>query len=182
MIYVGTAEADMRSDIAHGNGVYKTTDGGAHWSFLGLADTRQIGRVLVNPKNPNIASIAALGHAYGPNSERGVFRSTDGGAHWSRVLFKDENTGAISEFSGVPVPGSVRADRTTAPPPLNSLKNLSDELGELQNTVDGADADPSPDARAAYITLSRALGSKLQQWQQLKTSDVVRFDRGAKGQ
>jgi hypothetical protein len=95
VIYVGTGEADMRSDIAHGNGLYKTTDGGAHWAFLGLADTRQIGRILVNPKNPNIVFVAALGHAYGPNAERGVFRSTDGGAHWARVLFKDENTGAI---------------------------------------------------------------------------------------
>ncbi|HEX3652239.1 MAG TPA: hypothetical protein VHU18_05375 [Rhizomicrobium sp.] len=94
-IYVGTGEADMRSDIAHGNGVYKTIDGGARWSFLGLADTRQVGRILVNPKNPNIVFVAALGHAYGPNNERGVFRSKDGGAHWQRVLFKDENTGAI---------------------------------------------------------------------------------------
>ncbi|HEY4113732.1 MAG TPA: hypothetical protein VGM17_06670 [Rhizomicrobium sp.] len=94
-IYVGTGEADMRSDIAHGNGLYKTTDGGEHWSFLGLADTRQIGRILVNPTNPNTVFVTALGHAYGPNAERGVFRSTDGGAHWTRVLFKDENTGAI---------------------------------------------------------------------------------------
>ncbi|HSC19511.1 MAG TPA: hypothetical protein VLC74_11410 [Rhizomicrobium sp.] len=94
-IYVGTGEADMRSDIAHGNGVYKTTDAGRHWAFLGLADTRQIGRILVNPRHPNIVLVAALGHAYGPNAERGVFRSSDGGRHWQRVLFKDENTGAI---------------------------------------------------------------------------------------
>jgi len=95
IMYVGTGEADMRSDIAHGNGLYKTTDAGKHWSFIGLADTRQIGRILVNPQNPDIVLVAALGHAYGPNAERGVFRSTDGGAHWSKVLFKDDNTGAI---------------------------------------------------------------------------------------
>jgi photosystem II stability/assembly factor-like uncharacterized protein len=94
-IYVGTGEADMRSDIAHGNGVYKTTDAGKHWRFIGLADSRQIGRILVDPRNPNLVLVAALGHAYGPNAERGVFRSTDGGAHWSKVLFKDDNTGAI---------------------------------------------------------------------------------------
>jgi photosystem II stability/assembly factor-like uncharacterized protein len=94
-IYVGTGEADMRSDIAHGNGVYKTTDAGKHWSFIGLADSRQVGAILVDPRDPNVVLIAALGHAYGPNAERGVFRSTDGGARWSKVLFKDDNTGAI---------------------------------------------------------------------------------------
>ncbi len=95
IIYVGTGEADMRSDIAHGNGVYKSTDGGVHWSHIGLEDSRQIGWILVNPKNPDIVFVAALGHAYGPNAERGVFRSTDGGKTWTKVLFKDDNTGAI---------------------------------------------------------------------------------------
>ena len=94
-IYVGTGEADMRSDIAHGNGIYKTTDAGKDWTFIGLTDSRQIGAILVDPRDPNIVLVAALGHAYGPNAERGVFRSTDGGAHWSKVLFKDDNTGAI---------------------------------------------------------------------------------------
>ncbi|MCW8808401.1 MAG: hypothetical protein OQK79_09845 [Rhodanobacter sp.] len=94
-IYVGTGEADMRSDIAHGNGVYKSADGGAHWSHIGLDDTRQIASVLVDPRNPDVLFVAALGHAYGPNAERGVFRSTDGGAHWNKVLFKDDDTGAI---------------------------------------------------------------------------------------
>ena len=94
-IYVGTGEADMRSDIAHGNGLYKSTDAGLHWSFIGLADSRQIGRILVDPRNPDLVYVAALGHAYGPNTERGVFRSKDGGGSWSRVLSKDDNTGAI---------------------------------------------------------------------------------------
>ena len=94
-IYVGTGEADMRSDIAHGNGLYKTTDAGKHWSFIGLPDSRQIGRILVDPHNPNLVYVAALGHAYGPNAERGVFRSADGGAHWDKVLFKNDDTGAI---------------------------------------------------------------------------------------
>lgn len=94
-IYVGTGEADMRSDIAHGNGLYKSTDDGAHWSFIGLADSRQIGRIVVDPRNPDRVFVAALGHAYGPNDERGVFRSDDGGAHWSKVLFLNADTGAI---------------------------------------------------------------------------------------
>ncbi|MCL5671017.1 MAG: hypothetical protein M1423_06955, partial [Acidobacteria bacterium] len=95
VIYVGTGEADMRSDISYGNGMYKSTDGGRTWTHIGLADTQQIGRVLVDPHNPNLVYAAALGHAYGPNAERGVFRSTDGGETWHKVLYKNENTGAI---------------------------------------------------------------------------------------
>ena len=95
IVYVGTGEADMRSDISFGGGVYKSTDAGRTWSSLGLRETRQIGRVLIDPHNPDIVLVAALGHAYGPNAERGVFRSADGGKTWSKVLYKDENTGAI---------------------------------------------------------------------------------------
>ncbi|HZU23368.1 MAG TPA: hypothetical protein VE998_11105, partial [Terriglobales bacterium] len=95
IIYVGSGEADMRSQISYGDGMYKSTDGGKTWSNIGLRDTRQIGRILVDPKNPDVVLVAALGHAYGPNAERGVFRTTDGGSTWSKVLFKDENTGAI---------------------------------------------------------------------------------------
>jgi photosystem II stability/assembly factor-like uncharacterized protein len=95
VIYVGTGEADMRSDITYGNGVYKSSDGGATWTHVGLADTRQIGQVVVDPHDPAVVFVAALGHAYGPNKERGLFRSTDGGATWKNVLFKDDDTGAI---------------------------------------------------------------------------------------
>ncbi len=95
VLYVGSGEADMRSDISYGNGMYKSADGGKTWTRIGLEDSRQIGRILVDPKDPNLVYVAALGHAYGPNAERGVFRSRDGGKHWQRVLFKDENTGAI---------------------------------------------------------------------------------------
>jgi photosystem II stability/assembly factor-like uncharacterized protein len=94
VLYVGSGEADMRNDISYGNGVYKSTDGGKSWTRLGLADTRQIGQVLVDPKDPDLVYVAALGHGYGPNRERGVFRSKDGGKTWANVLFKDENTGA----------------------------------------------------------------------------------------
>jgi photosystem II stability/assembly factor-like uncharacterized protein len=95
IIYVGSGEADMRSDIAYGNGMYKSTDAGKSWTHIGLADSRQIARILVDPADPNKVFVAALGHAYGPNTERGVFRSKDGGQTWQRVLFHDENTGAI---------------------------------------------------------------------------------------
>jgi photosystem II stability/assembly factor-like uncharacterized protein len=95
VIYVGTGEAAIRSDITLGGGVYKSTDGGAHWESLGLNETRQIGKVLVNATNADVVLVAALGHAYGPNAERGVFRSTDGGQHWTKVLFTSDSVGAI---------------------------------------------------------------------------------------
>ena len=95
VIYVGSGEADMREDITQGNGVYKSTDAGKTWTHIGLDDSQQIGRILIDPRDPNVVLVAALGHPYGPNAERGVFRTTDGGKNWTKVLYKDENTGAI---------------------------------------------------------------------------------------
>jgi photosystem II stability/assembly factor-like uncharacterized protein len=95
IVYVGTGEADMRSQISYGNGMYRSSDAGRTWTHIGLDGTRQIGRVLVDPKNPNVVFVAALGHAYGPNPDRGVYRTRDGGATWQKVLFKNENVGAI---------------------------------------------------------------------------------------
>ena len=95
IIYVGTGEADMRSDIAQGDGMFKSSDGGRTWRPCGLADSQQIARVIVHPGNPDIVYVAALGHPYGPNAERGVFRSTNGGETWQKVLGPDENTGAV---------------------------------------------------------------------------------------
>jgi photosystem II stability/assembly factor-like uncharacterized protein len=95
IIYVGTGEADMRSDIAGGNGMYRSSDGGKSWSHIGLEDSRQIARILVDPRDPERVYVAALGHAYGPHEQRGVFYSKDGGKKWKRVLYRGENTGAI---------------------------------------------------------------------------------------
>src|SRR5207237_5370910 len=95
VVYLGTAQADMRWQISYGNGMYKSTDAGKTWTHIGLAATRQIGRVIVDPKNPNIVLVAALGHVYGANPDRGVYRSRDGGATWQKVLFKNDNVGAI---------------------------------------------------------------------------------------
>jgi photosystem II stability/assembly factor-like uncharacterized protein len=94
-VYAGSGEADMRSDIIHGNGMYRSTDGAATWTRIGLVDSRQIGRILVDPHDPKTLLVAALGHAYGPSEMRGVYRSTDGGATWTRTLFRDRDTGAI---------------------------------------------------------------------------------------
>src|ERR1051325_3287852 len=91
VIYVGTGEADMRSDISYGAGVYKSTDAGKSWTYLGLGDTRQIGRVLIDPKDPDVVLVAALGHGFGPNVERGVYRTNAGGQTGARVLSRDED-------------------------------------------------------------------------------------------
>jgi photosystem II stability/assembly factor-like uncharacterized protein len=95
VIYAGTGEACIRGDIIGGNGVYKSIDAGKTWTLVGLRDTHAIGRIAVHPKNPDIVYVAALGHPFGPNPERGIYRSTDGGKTWSKVLFKDENSGGI---------------------------------------------------------------------------------------
>jgi photosystem II stability/assembly factor-like uncharacterized protein len=95
VLYAGSGEADMRSDIAQGNGMYKSSDGGRSWSFIGLRDSQQIGDILVHPDDPDLVYVAALGHPYGPNEERGVFRSRDGGKTWKKILGNDSDTGAI---------------------------------------------------------------------------------------
>ncbi len=95
VLYVGTGEADMRSDIAQGDGMYRSADGGRTWTRIGLEDSQQIGRILVDPRDANRAFVAALGHPYGPNAQRGVFRTLDGGRTWTKVLGPDAAAGAI---------------------------------------------------------------------------------------
>jgi photosystem II stability/assembly factor-like uncharacterized protein len=95
VLYVGSGEGLQRPDLSVGDGVYKSTDAGKTWRHLGLADGRQIAAILVDPQDARRVFVAVLGHPYGPNPERGVFRSTDGGASWQKVLYKDEDTGAV---------------------------------------------------------------------------------------
>ena len=96
VIYVGTGESCWRGNISYGDGMYKSVDAGKTWTHLpGLDDTRHIARIIVHPTNPDILFVAAMGHAYGPNETRGVFRSSDGGKTWQKVLYKDTKTGAI---------------------------------------------------------------------------------------
>ena len=94
IIYVGSGEGLQRPDLATGDGIYKSVDAGKSWTHLGLRDAQQIAAILVDPKDPNRLFVAVAGHPYGPNMERGVFRSTDGGQSFQKVLYKDENTGA----------------------------------------------------------------------------------------
>jgi photosystem II stability/assembly factor-like uncharacterized protein len=94
-IYVGTGETAIRGNMMTGNGMYKSTDAGKTWQHLGLADTRTIGRIAVDPKDPNRVLVAALGHVFGPNAERGVYKTTDGGTTWKKVLFVSDKVGAV---------------------------------------------------------------------------------------
>jgi photosystem II stability/assembly factor-like uncharacterized protein len=95
IVWAGGGEADNRQSSSWGDGVYRSTDGGAHWLHMGLADTRHIGRIAIHPTDPNIVYVAAAGHLWGSNTERGVFKTTDGGQTWHKILYRDENTGAI---------------------------------------------------------------------------------------
>ena len=138
VIYVGTGEADMRSDIAQGTGLYRSRDAGHTWQPIGLEDSQQIGRILVDPANPDIVLVAALGHPYGPNETRGVFRSTDGGASWQRTLYRNADTGAIDlAFE----PGNARVVYAslwqTRRPPWNVYPPSSGPGGGLYKSQDG---------------------------------------------
>lgn len=94
VLYVGTGEGLHRPDLSVGDGLFKSTDGGESWSHIGLSDVQQVGRLVVHPTDPDIVYVAGLGHPYGANEERGIFRTTDGGSSWEKVLYIDENTGA----------------------------------------------------------------------------------------
>ena len=95
IVYAGMGEGDLRGNASHGDGVYKSTDAGKTWKNVGLKDTQQIGALRIDPKNPDIVYVAAMGHQSGPNADRGVFRTKDGGKTWQKVLFKSDKAGAI---------------------------------------------------------------------------------------
>ncbi len=95
IVYVGMGEVPMRGNVSHGDGMYKSNDAGKTWKQVGLSDTSQISRVRIHPQNPDIVYVAALGHVYGPNQERGVFCTKDGGKTWQKVLYRDDKTGAV---------------------------------------------------------------------------------------
>ncbi len=100
IVYVGTGSDGIRSNVITGRGMYKSTDAGATWTFIGLRDVGQIGAVLIHPTNPDLVYVAAIGHAFGPSPERGVYRTTDGGRSWENILFVSDSTGAVDlEFA-----------------------------------------------------------------------------------
>jgi photosystem II stability/assembly factor-like uncharacterized protein len=197
VIYAGTGESDIRSDLASGNGVYKSTDGGASWKNIGLRDSRQISRILIDPNDADVVYVGVLGHAYGPSEERGVYKSVDGGATWKRVLDKGPEVG-ISDMamatgnSRVLFAGTWNAHRPTwstyAPleGPGNGLYRSTDG-GATWSQLSGhglpegawgrAGVAVSPDGRRVYAVISvQAVISE--QKDEKKQSGLYRSDDG----
>lgn len=110
IIYVGSGEGRRRPDLATGDGVFKSTDAGKTWQFMGLADAQQINSILVDPRDANHVYVAVIGHPYGPNEQRGVFESKNGGKDWERILYKDEDTGAMQLVFDPSNPNTIYAD------------------------------------------------------------------------
>ncbi|MFN2393602.1 MAG: WD40/YVTN/BNR-like repeat-containing protein, partial [Pyrinomonadaceae bacterium] len=109
VIYVGMGESPVRGNVSHGDGVYKSMDAGKTWKHVGLSDTRQVGRVRVHPKNPDVVYVAAMGHLWAANEERGVFRTKDGGKTWQKILFRDDKTGAVDLILDPSNPNTIYA-------------------------------------------------------------------------
>ena len=137
VIYAGTGESDIRTDLSSGDGVYKSTDGGKTWANVGLRDSRQISRVVVDPKNADVVYVGALGHAYGPNPERGVYKSTDGGKSWTHVLDKGPEIGVSDLAMATGNPGTLFAGTWQAHrPPWSTYAPLQGSGGGLYRTTD----------------------------------------------
>src|SRR6185437_15133057 len=143
VIYVGTGEPDIRSQHSYGIGIFKSTDAGKTWTHIGLEGTRQIGRIVVDPANANRVYVAALGHVYDANPERGVYRSTDGGATWKKVLFSQKdpnNVGAIDIAIDSKNPRVLYASLwATRRPPWSVYAPSNLPGGGLFKSTDGGD-------------------------------------------
>ncbi len=137
VIYVGTGSADPRGNVSAGKGVYKSTNGGESWTFVGLEKTGQIGKVVVHPDNPGVVFVAALGNIFGPNPERGVFRSSDGGKTWQKVLYISDRTGAIDLCMDPNNPRTLYAGMWTAERKPWTLIDGSEEGGVWKSTDGG---------------------------------------------
>ena len=140
VIYVGSGEGLRRPDLSTGDGIYRSTDGGNTWIHLGLRDGQQITNILVDPHDPNRVLVAVLGHPYGPNPQRGVFRSTDGGENWQKILYQEESTGATDLAFDPTNPQIVYAVLwSSRRPPWTTGAPLEGHTGGLFKSTDGGD-------------------------------------------
>ncbi len=138
VIYAATGESDIRSNLASGDGIYKSEDAGKTWRNIGLKDTRQLSRIVIDPHNPDTVFVAALGHAYGPNDERGVFRSSDGGNTWQKVLYKGPQIGAADLALAADTPDIIFASMwETHRPPWSTYAPIAGPGSGLYRSVDG---------------------------------------------
>jgi photosystem II stability/assembly factor-like uncharacterized protein len=137
VLYAGTGESDIRSALSSGDGVYKSLDAGKSWKNIGLRDTRQISRIVIDPRNPEIVYVGALGHAYGPNDERGVFKSTDGGVTWTHVLAKGPTVGVSDLAIAAANPSVLFAGTWNAHrPPWSTYAPLQGPGGGIYRSTD----------------------------------------------
>jgi photosystem II stability/assembly factor-like uncharacterized protein len=138
VIYAGTGESDIRSDLASGDGMYRSLDGGATWTHIGLDDSRQISRILVDPTDARTVYVGVLGHAYGPNKERGVYKSTDAGDHWQRILDKGPDVGIADMAMATSRPRILFAATWNAHrPPWSTYPPLEGPGNSLYRSTDG---------------------------------------------
>jgi photosystem II stability/assembly factor-like uncharacterized protein len=162
VVYVGTGEKTVRGNVSHGDGVWKSTDAGRSWTQVGLPDSRHISRIRIHPRNPDLVYAAVMGHLFGPNEQRGVFRSADGGANWERVLFVNEQAGAVDLAMDPTNPRILYATTWRVIRTPYSLESGGEGSG-LWKSVDGGDnwtllsantGLPEPPLGIAGITVS----------------------------
>jgi photosystem II stability/assembly factor-like uncharacterized protein len=140
VIYAGTGETDIRSDLASGAGLYKSIDGGQTWNYAGLKETRQIAKIAIDPSNPEVVYVGALGHAYGPNADRGVYKSTDGGATWRHTLDKGPDVGAADLALAIRKPNVLFASMWNAHrPPWSTYAPLAGPGSGIYRSTDGGE-------------------------------------------
>lgn len=139
VIYAGTGEATIRIDVSHGDGVYKSTDAGRSWQHIGLEDTRHIGKIRIHPSDPDTVFVAALGHAFGRNRQRGVFKSRDGGASWEHVLFVSDKAGAVDLSIDLNNPRVMYASIWEAYRSFHMISSGGEDSGIWRST-DGGDS------------------------------------------
>ncbi|HWK10524.1 MAG TPA: hypothetical protein VNR64_10760 [Vicinamibacterales bacterium] len=165
VIYVGTGESAPREDASFGDGIWKSTDGGRTWVHVGLEDSQHIARIMIDPQNPDLVLVAAQGHIYGPNEERGVFRSTDGGRSWTKVLYKDALSGAIELAADPDNPTTVFAALWQVQRQPWHLESGGPGSGLYKSTDEGATWTPVtghglPETVLGKIGISVAAGTR----------------------